>query len=103
MKLATNQKVNNLLDNYEVLLTKSQAEIMELYYREDWSLQEIADKLKVSRNSVHITIKRVLKMLEEYEAKLGLTKKDEVLNQILNDKKLNPSQKLKAINKIINE
>jgi predicted DNA-binding protein YlxM (UPF0122 family) len=103
MKLVTNQKVNNLLDNYEVLLTKSQSEIMELYYREDWSLQEIADKLKVSRNSVHITIKRVLKMLEEYEAKLGLTKKDEALNHLLNDKKLSPTQKLKAISKIINE
>ena len=83
MKLATNEIVNQLLDSYEKLLTKAQLEIMELYYREDWSLQEIAEKLKVTRTSVHTTIKRVNQTLVEYEAKLGLVKKDQKINDIL--------------------
>ena len=102
MKLATNEIVNQLLDSYEKLLTKAQLEIMELYYREDWSLQEIAEKLKVTRTSVHTTIKRVNQTLVEYEAKLGLVKKDQKINDILENDKLTKSEIIKQIQKIIN-
>ena len=102
MKLATNEIVNRLLDSYEKLLTKAQLEIMELYYREDWSLQEIAEKLKVTRTSVHTTIKRVNQTLAEYEAKLGLVKKDQKINDILENDKLTKAEIIKQIQKIIN-
>lgn len=102
MKLATNDYVNRLLDCYEKMLTKTQLEIMNLYYREDWSLQEISAKLKVSRNSVHTTIKRVKLTLASYETKLGMIDKELKIDKVLKDPKLNRTQIIKQIDKIIN-
>lgn len=45
---------------------------MELYYREDYSLGEIANHNDVSRQAVHDTIKRTEQHLEMYEKKLRL-------------------------------
>lgn len=103
MKIDNNLKINRLLDRYEKLLTKNQLEIMELYYREDWSLQEIAEKLKVTRTSVHTTLKRVGVSLNEYEAKLKLVEKDDKLSKILIDKKLTKEEIVKQIKNIISK
>lgn len=103
MKIDNNLKVNRLLDRYEKLLTKNQLEIMELYYREDWSLQEIAKKLNVTRTSVHTTLKRVEAALLEYEAQLGLVLKDDKLSKIINDNKLSKEEIIKQIKKIISK
>ncbi|MBE6124245.1 MAG: hypothetical protein E7184_01715 [Erysipelotrichaceae bacterium] len=67
---------NLLLDVYSNLLTEHQKEICQLYYEEDLSLQEIAENYKISRNAVFDIIKRVESLLEEYEEKLGLVKKE---------------------------
>ncbi len=48
---------------------------MQLYYLDDWSLGEIAEEFKVSRQAVYDNIKRTETMLEEYEAKLKLFSK----------------------------
>lgn len=103
MKLVANEKINRLLDCYEKLLTPAQLHIMDLYYREDWSLQEIAAKLKVTRTSVHTTIKRVNQSLVDYEKKLGLLKRDQTINQLLTNEKLNKADLIKQIQKIINK
>jgi predicted DNA-binding protein YlxM (UPF0122 family) len=103
MKIDNNLKVNRLLDRYEKLLTKTQLEIMDLYYREDWSLQEIAKKQKVTRTSIHTTLKRVEAILAKYEENLGLVDMDNKITNVLADKKITKSELIKQINKIISK
>ena len=73
--LEKTQRVNLLMDCYEDLLTDKQRQYLSLYYEEDLSLSEIADDFHVSRNAVYDQLKRAVKSLEEYEAKLHLMKK----------------------------
>lgn len=68
-------RVNMLYDFYYRLLTKKQMAYMELYYREDYSLSEIASHHEVSRQAVHDTLKRTEQLLEMYEKKLRLYEK----------------------------
>ncbi|TCT26800.1 hypothetical protein EDD68_101153 [Melghiribacillus thermohalophilus] len=65
-------RVNYLFDFYQKLLTPKQKSYMELYYLEDYSLGEISDAFRVSRQAVYDNIKRTEAMLEEYEEKLRL-------------------------------
>src|SRR5690625_35143 len=65
-------KMNMLYDFYEPLLTDKQKEYMALYYREDYSLGEIANLRNVSRQAIYDNIKRTELLLEKYEGKLYL-------------------------------
>lgn len=65
-------RIGELYDFYGQLLTERQQEYIELYYRDDLSLSEIAEKFQVSRAAVHDNLRRSGKLLEEYEAKLQL-------------------------------
>lgn len=65
-------KTGLLYDFYGGLLTEKQQKIMNLYYNEDWSMAEIAEKEAVSRQAVHDLLHRSQRILEDYEAKLGL-------------------------------
>lgn len=65
-------RMGELYDFYGQLLTKRQQECIELYYRNDLSLSEIAEKFQVSRAAVHDNLRRSGKLLEEYEVKLQL-------------------------------
>lgn len=83
-----------LYDFYGVLLTDKQREYMELYYREDYSLGEIADLSNVSRQAIYDNIKRTEQLMEGYETKLGLygkfVKRQELLTRLeanIRDKK----------------
>ncbi len=69
------EEVNELLDFYETLLTERQLEIMTMYYRDDFSLTEIAEDMGTSRSAVHDLIKRCENSLMQYEKKLMLIKK----------------------------
>lgn len=68
-------QIGLLYDFYGQFLTKKQREVMHLYFENDYSLSEIAENLKVSRQAVHDTIKKSKKALTEYEARLGLAQK----------------------------
>lgn len=63
---------NRLFDFYGPLLTEKQREIFRLYYREDWSLSEVAGAMECSRQAVHDGLQRSLERLREYEEKLSL-------------------------------
>lgn len=93
--------VNEYLDWYESLLTQKQQEVMNMYFREDYSLQEIAENLNVSRSAVADLIKRVEATLLHYEEKLKLVEKFharsklyEELKKSEDDKVLNITSKL---------
>lgn len=83
--LAKTERMNLLLDFYESLLTDKQKDIMNLYYREDLSLQEIAENNSTSRSAVYDLVKRCEKILEDYDSKLQLVKKYEKRNKIYQD------------------
>lgn len=65
-----NERYNNLLDWYENLLTDKQKEIAHMYFREDFSLSEIAEHTESSRSAVHDSVQRVESLLDKYEDSL---------------------------------
>lgn len=72
MMLDKTERMNDLLDWYEARLTDKQRLIMRLYYREDFSLSEIAEHTQSSRAAVHDSLQRSEKALEELESHLGI-------------------------------
>jgi len=68
-------RINMLYDFYHTLLTDKQKRYMELYYREDLSLGEIATESNVSRQAIYDNIKRTEQTLESYETSLRLYEK----------------------------
>lgn len=92
---------NILYGFYQLLLTSKQREIFELYYANDYSLSEIAEELKVSRNAIWDTLKNVIEKLEEYECKLHLYQNDRLLKNKLNElEKYTNEDGVKIINEI---
>ena len=69
------ERINHLMDFYAPLLTEKQNQVLEYYFREDYSLSEIAELMEVSRSAVHDLLKRCEAMLESYEEKLHLYEK----------------------------
>ena len=65
---------NLLLDFYKDLLTKRQTEVLEYYFSDDYSMQEIAEELNISKSAVSDNIHRALEQLNTYEEKLNLIK-----------------------------
>lgn len=64
-----------LLDFYGQLLTDRTRSILELHFSEDMSLAEIAEQESISRQAVHDTISRGVKILSNYENKLQLLRR----------------------------
>ena len=70
-------RFGSLFEIYGALLTKKQQECLELYFCEDYSLAEIADVMRVSRQAIHDLLKRVEQTLEHYEEMLGFLRRME--------------------------
>ena len=77
-----------LLDYYGDLLTNHQVEILNDYYNEDLSMNEIAENLQISKSAVQDLIKRSLVQLNNYEKTLHLIAKDNKLSCILEEMKI---------------
>ncbi|MGL5540230.1 MAG: YlxM family DNA-binding protein [Erysipelotrichaceae bacterium] len=75
MEIEKTTHLNTLFDWYESLLTSKQRDIFTMYYKEDFSLAEISEEMNVSRAAVSDLLKRVGKILEDYEEKLKLVEK----------------------------
>lgn len=73
---------NSLFDFYGDLLTKKQQIYFKTYYFDDLSLSEIANIHKVSRNAIFDQLNKIYQILENYEDKLGLFKKNMRRNEI---------------------
>lgn len=97
-------KGNLLLDYYGSLLTKHQLSVLDDYFKDDLSMNEIAENRKISKAAVSDIINRSVKQLENYEIKLKLIKQSEKLDKIISDlnKGNNESKKLaNKLNKIL--
>ncbi|MEF2965258.1 putative DNA-binding protein [Paenibacillus sp. M1] len=82
-RLEKTNRINLLFDFYETLLTEKQQTFLKYYFLDDFSLGEIAAEFGISRQAVYEHIKRAEEMLEVYEEKLGLLRKDEQLGELL--------------------
>ena len=87
--------INNLLDAYGKLLTKKQQQIMDYYYKSNYSLSEIAESLGITRQAVNFSLKQSLESLNNYEEKLHLV---EIKNIVL--KSENSELKNKVLSKM---
>ena len=85
MNLEKLVEIGLLFEQYKMLLTDKQREIVSLYYNEDYSLGEISENLSVSRQGIYDTLKRSEKILKDYEQKLGLVKKSKEREKITQD------------------
>jgi len=66
-----------LLDAYEPLLSDAQREILNLYFRFNLSLSEIAEERGTSRTAIFDAVKKGVAKLNHYEQCLHASKKDE--------------------------
>ncbi|GIO41780.1 putative DNA-binding protein [Paenibacillus apis] len=82
-RLEKTNRINLLFDFYEKLLTEKQQTFMRYYFLDDFSLGEIASEFSISRQAVYEHIKRAEEMLENYEDKLGLLRKEEERSELL--------------------
>lgn len=69
------ENYNRLFDVYQSLLTKKQKSYFEMYYKDDYSLFEIASFFNVSRNAVYDQLNKTIKKLENYEKHLKIVEK----------------------------
>jgi len=90
----TREYYNRLFDCYESLLTSKEREYFLNYYTEDLSLKEIADNAKVSRSAIQKRIKDTTKKLENFEEKLNILAKNNLLNQALTKKEIATIKKI---------
>jgi predicted DNA-binding protein YlxM (UPF0122 family) len=84
-----------LYDFYGELLTEHQKQIYEEVVMNDYSLSEVAREHDISRQGVHDLVKRIDRILEEYEEKLHLVerfldikKKIEKIHSLTEDPKI---------------
>lgn len=98
-----NLNISLLLDFYGDVLTERQKDMLEMYYNDDFSLAEIAEFYKISRQGVRSVLKKGEIILSDMEEKLNLAKrfidvknksadialKLENINSIINNKKIN--------------
>lgn len=78
--MADNEKdlrFSRLLDYYGDLLTDKQRDLIDLYYNEDFSLAEISEHEKITRQGVRDGIKHAEQRLLEFEEKLQLAERSE--------------------------
>lgn len=64
-----------LADFYGNLLTLKQREIFSSYWEKDFSLFEIAEQLKITRQAVHDSLNKTEAILLDIENKCGFVKK----------------------------
>ena len=86
---------------YKDLLTDKQKKYAEMYLLEDFSLGEIAASEDVSRNAVFDQIKKTINILNNFEDKLQINKKnserEEIILQLEKNYSLELLEKLKNI------
>ncbi|MBP3347725.1 MAG: helix-turn-helix domain-containing protein [Clostridia bacterium] len=65
-------KYARLLDIYESVLTERQAMAMEEYYGRDFTMEETAENLGISKQAVHFAVKNAEQKIDKLEAQLQI-------------------------------
>ena len=78
-------KFTYLFDFYGDILSEKRQRALELYYNEDYSLSEIAETMKISRQAARELIKKAEADLLFFESKLGLAERFGRTRDILSD------------------
>ena len=79
---------NELFDVYKKLLKEDELEIFTDYYEEDFSMQEIADNIHLSKSAIGKKIKTIESKLDFYEQALEIVKKNKMLEDVLEEKEI---------------
>ena len=61
-----------LFDLYAEMLTERQREIYHAYFFEDMTMEEVGDKLGITRQAVNFALKQAGRNLDHLEGRLGL-------------------------------
>lgn len=101
-------QVARLFDTYGSLLNEKQKDVINCYYNEDLSLNEIAENNNKSKQAISDMIQRSVDKLFEFENELSLIKKK---NQLREDLSLlreliessNQSEAIDMIDEMINK
>ncbi len=73
-RLGNRMHAIHLFDIYGGLLTVRQQRLMRLYYHDDLSLGEIAQRLQVTRQAIFDSLQRSIGELTRFERHLGLVR-----------------------------
>ena len=83
MELKEFLEVSFLLEYYKELLSDKQKEYMIEHFEEDYSLSEIAKRHNISRQAVYDNIRRGIKIVKEYEQKIGFYRRERDIKEKL--------------------
>ena len=83
MELNKTIEVNNLIDMYGKFLTDKQLNIMTDYFKNDYSLSEIADNLNITKQAVKYALGLATNRLKEFDENLNLISIKGELNEFL--------------------
>ena len=75
--------ITMLYDFYGELLTEKQRAVIESYYQNDLSLNEIGEQYGITRQAVADLVKRTVNILKDYEKKLNLLEKYTIQKKML--------------------
>ncbi len=78
-------RVGLLYEYYHSLLTVRQQEIVELYYYDDLSLNEIGDNLNISKQAVFDQLSRATKKMEDLENNLQMLARTEATLSLIRE------------------
>jgi predicted DNA-binding protein YlxM (UPF0122 family) len=74
-----------LFEYYGSLLTDRQFDICDMYLNQNLSLSEISENLGITRQGVRDALKKAEGILINFETKLGIMKKNEMLSEIVTE------------------
>ena len=101
-------QVARLFDTYGSLLNEKQKDVINCYYNEDLSLNEIAENNNKSKQAISDMIQRSVDKLFEFENELSLIKKKNQLREYLSllrelIESSNQSEAMDMIDEMINK
>ncbi len=98
-----NVKMSILFEIYGNILTKKQAEAVDLYYNNNLSLAEIAENLNITRQGVRENLVKAENKMLEMEEKLGLFQKrqerEKLISEIISE--INDKDIIEKISRLI--